>query len=221
MKWLHKLDSLRRRYCKEEFAIIIMLLLMFTLIFPKPKVIGYASTNIHTHNTDLLLDSSKEFYMESIYQNPVHLTSLRISGEVIGSGTVNVNLDDGQGGRVLVFTNQKRTDSQINKITGGSFFESGSLNSGMGLSGLSVTGDALPLKTEEPVLELTESHSLQGFSKLEKNNVAHSGKFSNVCFESCILPEGFIQKMFKLDFYIEPGTRLKVTELVYTTVPTK
>jgi len=217
MEWLEALDRPRRKYCKEEFALIIMFLLMLTLFFSRPEVIGYASTNIHNQGLELLIDSSQAFYLKSVYPTPVHVTSVLISGEITGEGTVSVYLDNENGNRALIFNNQKREGSRINRITGTSFIGEGSGFSH--LSGLSVTGDTLPMRDEQPALELLEGNTIPGFDELPEGRITVQGKFTNSCVETCLLQGGlFNQERFKLVFMVEPGTQFKVTELTYTTL---
>ncbi len=221
MKLLEKLETPRRKYVKEEFALIIMFLLIIALFFSRPEVIGYASTNIHNQNINLFIDNSQVFYLQSIFPTPVHLTSLMISGEISGTGTASIYLDNEDGYRVLVFNNQKRAGSKINQITGTGFAGSGAIpgSSETLISGLSVTADALPMKDEEPALELIEGNTIPGFDALPAGKVPVEGLFNSACIESCLLQGDFFNKQrFKLVFYIEPGTTLRVTELTYTTL---
>lgn len=216
MKLIEKLEAPRRKYVKEEFALIIMFLLIITLFFSRPEVIGYASTNVHNQNLDLLIEQSQMYHLRSVYPTPVHLTSMQLSGEIIGDGTVSVYLDNEKGSRVLVFNNQKREGSQINRITGTVAAGEGSAG---GVSGLSVTADSMPMKHQEPALKLTEGKLVFEYEKVGGGSQTFNGRFSNDCIESCLLQsDQFNQESFQLIFLIEPGTKLRVTGLSYTTL---
>ena len=209
---LHKVDQARIKFVKIEFALLMFSLVLLALVFSRPEVIGYASTNIHSQDLNLIVDHSQGFFLRSVTQKPIHLTSLTISGEVIGKGTTSVYLEDAYGISHLVYKNMKSKDSVHNRITGVSA-------AGSSMSGLSVTGNSLPIKEELPVLDLLEANDLYGHEILAKGYKTVHGKFNNACVDSCILyGTSYIGTHFKLDFFVEPGTELKITEIVYTTL---
>jgi len=211
-KILHKIDKARLRWVKAEFALLMFFLLMLAMVFSKPEIIGYASTNIHSQDLNLILDQSQSFYLRSIGIDKVHLTSLTVSGEVFGEGTSSIYLDNEKGIRHLVFKNMKREDSTNNRITGTSTAESF-------LSGLSVTANAVPPKEELPILDLLEGGTIPGFEPLRPGYKTIEGQFNHACVDSCLLHgDDFIGDRFRLDFFVEPGTRLVIKEMVYTTL---
>lgn len=212
-KTIHKLDQARIRFVKAEFAVLMICLVLLALVFSRPEIIGYASTNVHSQNLNLMIEDSQRFYLRSINQQPVHLTSLTISGEVIGEGTAAIYLENQEGLRHLIYKNLKRKDSTHNRITGTSIAGSGIFSGG------SVTGDTVPLSEEEPILDLVEGSLLSGFEPLPQEYKTVPGKFNHVCVESCLLQaKTFVGPRFMLDFYVEPGTRLIITDIVYTTL---
>ena len=168
---LHKVDQARLRFVKIEFALLMFALVLLALVFSRPEIIGYASTNIHSQDLSLAVDHSQSFYLRSITQEPIHLTSLTISGEVAGKGTASIYLEDEYGIRHLIYKNMKSKDSTHNRITGVSA-------AGSPMSGLSVTGNTVPAKEEEPVLDLLESHDLYGYEILPKGYKTLYGKFN-------------------------------------------
>jgi len=203
MKLTDKFESPRRKYVKEEFALIIMFLLIITLFFSRPEVIGYASTNVHNQNLNLLIEQSQMYHLRSVYPTPVHLTSMQLSGEIIGDGTVSVYLDNEKGSRVLVFNNQKREGSEINRITGTVAAGEGSVFGAGGVSGLSVTADTMPMKHQEPALKLTEGKLVFEYEKVGGGSQTFNGRFSNACIESCLLQSAqFNQESFQLIFLL-------------------
>ena len=211
-KFLHKMDKARLRFVKLEFALLMFSLVLLAMVFSRPEIIGYASTNIHNQDLSLMVDHSQSFYLRSITHEPIHLTSLTISGEVVGPGTASVYLEDEYGIRHLIYKNIKSKKSTHNRITGVSV-------AGSTMSGSSVTGNTVPAKEEGPVLDLLEYHDLYGYEILPTGYHALQGKFNNACVDSCILyGKAFIGTHFKLDFFLEPGTKIKVSEIVYTTL---
>lgn len=214
---IEKLNELRKRFIKEEFAILILLLIAVSMFISRPEVIGYASTNIHSQPLKLSIDRSQNYYLESY--TPVHLNSLSISGKIIGKGTASIYLDNGVGKKVLVFTNMKKASARINRITG-SIPSNGGVTefSTVGISGLGVTADTLPAKQSPPTLGIIKGEYINDFDVLPPKYLAIEGVFTQACVESCILStQEFTGSRFRLEFLIEPGTRLEITELIYTT----
>lgn len=209
---LEKADQARIRFVKVEFAILMICLVLLALVFSRPEIVGYASTSIHNQDLDLVISQSQRFYLRSVHQFPIHLTSLTMSGEVIGEGTAAIYLSNQQGEKQLVYRNAKRKDSTHNRVTGTS-------TAGTKLLGSDMTGSALPLKEEKPVLDLLEGPVLMQFESLHPSYKAVSGKFSHMCVDSCLLQEKkFTGSYFILDFYLQPGTKVKISDIVYTTL---
>lgn len=215
MSWIEKIAEARRKNIKIEFTLLILVLLVVSVFISRPEVIGYASTNIHSQPINIKVDQSKSFYLES--DVPVHLTSMSLSGKIIGSGTVAVYLSNTLGARVLIFENTKKASSRINQITG-NMPTAGGFYMFSRMSGSSVTGDALPAKESPPALRLLEGERLSGFEPLKQGYLTIAGVFNYACMNSCILREDdFTGNRFKLDFYIQPGTQVDITEMMYTT----
>jgi len=204
---VEKADQARLRFVKVEFAILMICLVLLALVFSRPEIVGYASTNVHSQDLNLVVEQSQRFYLRSLIPEPVHLTSLTISGEITGKGIVSIYLDNQQGIRNLVYKNVKRKDSTHNRITGTSVL------------GSRVTGNSIQAQEENPILDLLEGPVLQGYERLNPAYKTVSGEFHHACVESCLLQartyEGY---RFAIDFLIEPGTRLKIKEIVYTTL---
>ena len=220
MSFIEKIAETRRKYIKEEFAILIFLLIMVSVFISRPEVIGYASTNIHSQPLNLMITEGKSYYLESIV--PVHLTSMSLSGKITGRGTVTVYLDNEREAKNLVFTNAKKASSRINQITGNIPTIGGFYQFSKGMSGSSVTGDALPAKQSPPTLKITEGGLLYGFETLPPGYLTLSGVFNYACVDSCILREAdFTGTRFRLDFFIQPGTQIELDELIYTTYEVK
>lgn len=204
---IEKADKARIRFVKVEFAVLMICLVLLALVFSRPEIVGYASTNVHSQDLNLFVEQSQRFYLRSLVPEPVHLTSLTISGEVIGEGTVAIYLDNERGMRNLIYKNVKRKDSTHNRITGTSVL------------GSRVTGNSIQTHEENPVLDLLEGPILPGYELLNPAYRTVQGEFHHVCVESCLLQaRTFEGRRFAIDFFVEPGTILKIKEVVYTTL---
>ncbi|MBW3004968.1 hypothetical protein KY310_04000 [Candidatus Woesearchaeota archaeon] len=204
---IEEADKARIRFVKVEFAVLMICLVLLALVFSRPEIVGYASTNVHSQDLNLVVEQSQRFYLRSLVPEPVHLTSLTISGEIVGKGTVSIYLDNENGRRNIVYKNIKRKDSTHNRITG------------VSIMGGSLTGNSIQTEDENPVLDLLEGPVLSGYEFLHPNYNTVAGEFHHVCVESCLLQartfEGY---RFAIDFFIEPGTKIKIKEIVYTTL---
>ncbi|MBW3001531.1 hypothetical protein KY338_00035 [Candidatus Woesearchaeota archaeon] len=204
---IEQADKARIRFVKVEFAVLMICLVLLALVFSRPEIVGYASTNVHSQDLNLVIENSQRFYLRSLVPEPVHLTSLTISGEVLGEGTVTIYLDNERGIRNLVYKNVKRKDSTHNRITGTSII------------GGSVTGNSIQTQDDSPVLDLLEGPVLSGYEFLHPAYRAVQGEFHHACVESCLLQaRTFEGNRFIIDFFIEPGTKLRIKEIVYTTL---
>jgi hypothetical protein len=204
---IEKADKARIRFVKVEFAVLMICLVLLALVFSRPEIVGYASTNVHSQDLNLVVEQSQRFYLRSLIPEPVHLTSLTMSGEVIGEGIVTIYLENEFGRRNLVYKNVKRKDSTHNRITG------------TAIIGGSITGNSIQAHDDNPILDLLEGPVLSGYEFLHPAYRTVSGEFHHVCVESCLLQaRTFEGNRFILDFLIEPGTKLKIKEIVYTTL---
>ncbi len=204
---IEKADQARIRFVKVEFAVLMICLVLLALVFSRPEIIGYASTSIHSQDLNLVVEQSQRFYLRSLGPAPVHLTSLTISGEIIGDGTAAVYLDNERGMRNLVYKNTKRKDSTHNRITG------------IATGGSILTGNSIQAADANPVLDLLEGPELPGYELLHPAYKTVKGEFYHICADSCLLQaRTFEGNRFVSEFFVEPGTKLIIKEIVYTTL---
>jgi len=194
-EFLDELKNIHRRFSKFEFAIVLVFVLLVLLIPSKPDIIGFSDVQVHRQNIALTVDQSKSF---SILPNgPVSITSLSVSGEVLGPGAVNVYLVNDQGAKLRVFSNEKKNRNLITGFFGDEII-AGSQNS---------------ISSSDPVLEIKESAVLDGFESIDSSS---PGAFSFACQDSCDLKNSD-SSSYELVAYVEPGTTLIINELDYTT----
>jgi hypothetical protein len=192
-EFLDELKNIHRRFSKFEFAIVLVFVLLVLLIPGRPDIIGFSDVQVHRQNIALAVDQSTSFTI--LPKEPVSITSLSVSGEVLGPGAVNVYLVNDQGNKLKVFSNEKKGR---NLITG--FFGDNS-------------GPPNTVSLSDPVLEIKEGKPLEGFESAEDSS---PGVFSFACRDSCNL-KGSDSSSYELVAYVEPGTTLIINELDYTT----
>ena len=86
---------------------LIVLVFVFGLLatFTSTSMTGYLSVDMIKQNVDLTIDHCQDFIFTSSSEDEFSLNSLGLSGKVIGSGVVEVYLENGQGQELLVYTN--------------------------------------------------------------------------------------------------------------------
>lgn len=190
---LDELKNIHRRFSRFEFVIVVVFILLVLLIPDNPAIIGFSDVSVHKQSVNLAIDNSMSFILET--KNPVTITSLSVSGEVLGPGSASVYLIDKDGNRHKVFSNGQKGMSLITGFYG----EESKL--------------ANTVEIKEPILEIKKG-SLIDIVEPVKNAVP--GEFISACSDTCSLKSD--SNSFELVAYVEPGTILIINEIDYTTV---
>jgi len=174
-------------------AIVIVVIMTSMLYFSKATITGYLSRNIERHSVDLVIDKSQSFVISLSNNNVFSLRSLRLSGEVIGSGEVKVYIDNGFGVQRLIYANVK-DESRI--IDGAVSFVSENSDD-----------DSLVFEKYRDI----------DYADFSENTKTIAGNFRRVCIETCDLnPSEFNNKQYEVLFYVSPGTKINLKEILYT-----
>lgn len=190
---------------KIEIIVSIGLILVLTaFLLGNPNITGFLSLDFVIQDINLTLSQSQNYIITSTNPEPFILTSFKISGEVIGDGRVEVYIDNGQGQQLLVYRNVKSKQRGMGLITG------------MFIAGEKQTekekakqGSYLVLNPGKTIQELE-------IMELSEKEETVSGIFSNECADSCFIKMELSDKIaYKLVFKIEPGTTLKLDNIVY------
>ena len=172
-----------------ELSVICLILLVFALIVSKnPSITGFMTTNTFTQKLNLDISESKLIGIESLSSEPIKLTSLMISGKVTGEGLVEIYLVDGSQ-RLLVYSNLQKKKNSVPQITG------------------MATG----------TVKVYEKEKLNGHIVTPEDYNTLKGAFTQECFETCFLNEQ--ESLFHdLEVWVQPGTKVKITELKYSII---
>jgi hypothetical protein len=180
-------------------------------LFNNPSITGYVSglnTTIYFQDINLTVDSSNSYTL--VAEKNLHLSSFMISGEVIGSGRVEILLDNGNGQQYLVYENV------VEKTRSKGFFPLTGIGAG-------ITGKAAYSQTEineQPsvFIAVQNKHPIKyEFLPLDYNHEAVEGVFVLECAETCDIPKDiFNSNTYGLFFRVEQGTELKITSIKYS-----
>jgi hypothetical protein len=191
---------------KKQFLYIVLgvSLAAFLLSFmPGENITGHVSVEAGYQVLNLEIAESQAYTVTSDYENPIKLTSMRLSGEVIGDGRVEVILDTGLGQRLLVYTNavEKVEENQI---------------TGMGrVTGMAIK-EAEEIK-EKALLNLVFAGSLEAIEAEDpERGELKTGKFANECRETCLMEMELSRDInYKLEFKVSNGTQLRLDNMIY------
>jgi hypothetical protein len=95
-------------------TLLVCGVLVTSLLVADSGITGFVPTDTISQNVDLVISSSQRYSLKS---DSEILTSLLISGEVIGDGLVNVYLSNGRS-ELLVYSNKQKISSSMHHITG-------------------------------------------------------------------------------------------------------
>jgi len=199
------IDSIKKNFHKIEATGAIVGVLVLTLFFfSSPGITGFLSLDFTIQNLNMEVDRGQSFLLTSSSEAPFYLTSFKLGGEIIGEGVVEVYIEDGQGKELLVFRNVKHEKADVGHITG--FF-------------VNAEGDAPdPEKGNWLIIAPIEDSQLNNMpNPLEEDEISSQGVFSNECKDTCFMKMELSNKdSYKINFKIEPGTILKLDNIVYT-----
>ena len=187
---------------KIELVIVITMLAFLSLTFIRPKITGHVEAvniTIYKQDMDLVIDRDSRYVFSSPDNTPLSLTQIKLSGEVIGDGRVEVTINDGEK-QLLIYSN-------IAEKKGRGF-----------ITGMAVDDNA-ESNEEKAFLIIEESEEPVGeyqFIPLGKNQEVISGAFSYACIETCKIPAGYFNSSsYQLFFKIEDNITLKLDELIF------
>ena len=172
-----------------ELSVICLILLVFALIVSTgPSITGFMASETYTQKINLELSESKIIGIDSLSSEPLKLSSLKLSGKVIGEGPVEIYLVDGSK-RLLVYSNLQEKQKGLPQITG------------------AATGS----------VRLSVKETLNGQVIKPENYDTEQGFFNQECEETCFLNEQE-SSFHDLEIWVQPGTKVRITELKYSVI---
>lgn len=196
-------ETKKRLHQFEIIGAVVLLLVSVISLFPDTGITGYVSVDVRKQPVDIAVANSQSYLLTTTSEEGFELTSFKISGELIGEGKASVYLDNGQGQKILVFTNIIDSRKGLGSVTGMKE-----------ISGL-VTG---PDTEAQGDLILEYLENIDGsFRDLKDQEELFSGKFEEKCVDSCFINMPLNSDLsYLLLFYVEEGAILNINEVVYT-----
>jgi hypothetical protein len=172
-----------------------------------PPIVGFVPVEIKSQQISINAAESIRYILFTEREGQFNLTSLRLSGEVIGNGRAEIVLDNGLGQELLIYSNIKQ--KQGNMITG-----------------MAVDGDANRLPDDVKVDEVTqpwliissgESTKETPEKQLTEDRETVSGKFQTACTDTCYMNMKMQKDLYySLKIRVDAGTEIRITDLKYT-----
>jgi len=172
----------------ELSVICVLLLVMALLVVNQPSITGYMATETFTQKLNLGISESRLIGVESLSSEPIKLSSLKISGKVIGDGLAEVYMVD-EYKRLLVYSNLQKKKINVPPITG------------------MTTG----------AMKVYEKEKLNGQIVKPENYETIEGAFNQECVETCFIDEKK-SSFHDLEVWVQPGTEIIITELRYSII---
>lgn len=186
------------RLFQLEISLAIIAVLVIGLSFFKPSITGFVPVSVYTETLNLTISKDTAFTLFSNEQ--IQVTSLKLSGEVIGDGAVHVYLSNTQGQNLLVYSNLMKNEFGKNIITG------------MAVAGKTDAQEKHSLVIQE-IQQFNEDVALPD----NEGKIAESGRFDGACVETCsIIMDLSGRKVYKLIIVLEENAVLRIDNIVYT-----
>ena len=187
----------------EIIAAIVLLFVGVVSFFPNPGITGYVSVESKKQRVDLTIANSQSYILTTNSEEPFYLTSLKLSGEVIGEGIAKAYIATKEQ-NILIYSNVVKKDEGIGSVTGME-----------GITG-NVVGVDPELEGDSLIIEHLEN--IEGeIGVIREGETIIKGNFEDSCVDSCFI-EMLLDKDigYQLLFYVEEGTILKLNEISYT-----
>ncbi len=183
----------------QLFVAISLLLLSTLLLFKTPGITGHFSADFMSQQLNMVIEQSQSFEIATNNQESIYVSSLRLSGNVIGQGSVEVFIEnDGQ--KYKIFQNIRERETGLTAITG------------MAVAKVDKEEEAILLSlTPSEVIEWDKGLSLSDTEEYTE------GVFNNKCLDTCFMEMSLSsEERYKLIFMVEPGTEVQITKITYT-----
>ncbi|MBD3354537.1 hypothetical protein GF361_00970 [Candidatus Woesearchaeota archaeon] len=185
------------------FTAVSLVLVSTLLLFQDSGITGHFSADFRSQILDMEVKESQTYSISTNSLDPIYITSLRLTGNIIGYGGVEIYIED-QGEKFLIYQNIKEKETGLTSITG-----------------MAVAEAAEPEgnEAEEKLLliEPLEQIKWENRLSLSENQEFAMGLFSNKCKDTCYIEMPVSSKdRYKLVFMIEPGTIVNINKIIYT-----
>ncbi len=189
----------------QLFIAASLLFISLGLMFNNPGITGHFSADFKTQTLDIRMDQSQSYSIATDSSDSIYLSSLRLSGNIQGYGSVKIYIED-RGQRFLIYDNARKKEQGLPAVTG---------------MAVAYAAEDQPVESlpEEKFLmiDFLENIRWEGRITLAADEEYTMGVFNNKCADTCFIEMPLSSKeRYKLIFMIEPGTVLDISKMIYT-----
>lgn len=193
----------KRIHQLELIGAFILLLAAVVSFFPNPGITGYVSIETKSQAIDLVIANSQSYILTTNKEESFDLTSIKLSGEVIGKGIAEVYIFN-KDQKILVYSNIVEKEKGLDTITG------------MDKITERVVGADSETEGDYLMIEHLENIETE-LREMTKDEKIVGGTFKGQCVDSCFITMSLNKDIaYQLLFYVEEGTILKINEIIYT-----
>ncbi len=195
----------------QLFAAISFLMVSVLLFFNNPGITGHVTADFRSQVLNMEIEKSQSFLLNTNTDEPMYINSIRLTGEVIGQGSVEIYIDNNQGQRVLVYDNVKKKSKGLSSVTG--------MAVAPGQDAEIDDRDVQESDQEQKLILLNQLGTFEwdGGLSLAEDEEFFEGHFKNKCFDTCFMEMQLSKtNSYEMIFNIEPGTKLMLNKITYT-----
>jgi len=202
-------ESNKKKFYGIELTVAVVLILFGIIsLIPNPGITGYVSVELKAQEINLTIANSQIYILTTNSEEPFYLTSLQLTGEIIGDGIVKAFVDNGQGQKILIFSNIIEKGKGMESITG---------ITGMDAITGNVVGTDQEIQNEGDYLVIEYLENIEEeLGEIAEDERLVAGNFKNKCAETCNIQMLLNEETgYQLLFYVEERTILKIDKIVY------
>ncbi|MBW2963945.1 hypothetical protein KY363_00660 [Candidatus Woesearchaeota archaeon] len=185
--------------------------------FPTPQVstdgeavpiVGFVPVEIKSQPIDLSAETSSAFILFTEKEEQFSLTSLRLTGEVTGTGRAEIVLDNGLGQELLIYSNIRQKTGNL--ITGFA----------VDAEGETLPEDAKITDVDTPsawmLITKDKDTSVEGPKTDLDGKRTEEGPFQNTCVDTCYMNMKMQKGLYyRIKVRLDPGTTVNINEMKY------
>jgi len=162
----------------EIMAAVLLLLVSVVSFFPNTGITGFVSIESKKQEIDLSIANSQSYILTTNSIQPIYLTSLKLSGNVVGDGIAKAYITT-ENQKILIYSNIIRKDQGLDTITGMKGITGGVVGVDSETEGSETEKDYLIIEHLENIEE--------DLGTIADDEMLTSGTFQDICIDSCFI----------------------------------
>lgn len=213
-------ESTKKTVHQIEITVAVLLIMVSVIaLFPNKGITGYISVETKSKTLNLTISNSQSYVLTTNNEALFYLTSIKVSGEVIGKGIAEMYVDNGKEQKALVYSNVVKKEKGVPSITGLGKVSGMAVGVGGNDKNKNNAPNESELKqntSEDIIIDYLEKIEYIPQTIAEDEEII-TGNFEGRCLESCFVEMPLSKDIaYQLLFYVDDGTLLKINKIEYT-----